>query len=287
MIYVVIPSYNREKTIVRAINSVLKQTYSDLEVIVVDDGSTDNTRAVLSEISDKRFRYIYQENAGACAARNNGIEHAKGEYIAFQDSDDAWRPEKLEKQIEAMQYYNADICFCRMERHNYPENKEKFYPNIAEGIVEYKELLLKSLASTQTIIAKREVYNSVMFDVKVKRMQDYDWMIRAAKHYSVCFIRDVLVDLYLQNDSITTFDYNKIQQINEFFLEKYKNLCDEYPEFYAKRLERIAYYKTLAGENASREYQEIYKITGKRKDLVKYMMARLGLLKAYYSRYNK
>jgi glycosyltransferase involved in cell wall biosynthesis len=200
MISVVIPSYNRAGTIKRAVDSVLNQTYPDIEVIVVDDGSTDNTKTVLSEISDKRFRYIYQENAGACAARNNGIKHAIGEYIAFQDSDDAWRPEKLERQLKTMQQYNADICFCRMERHNYPEGKDRFYPDIPEGIVQYEDLLLRSLASTQTIIAKKEVYNSAMFDVNVKRMQDYDWMIRAAKNHRVCFTNAVLVDLYLQND---------------------------------------------------------------------------------------
>ena len=282
MISVVIPSYNRENTIIRAVESVLNQTYFDIEVIVVDDGSKDNTKAVLSKITDKRFRYIYQENSGACAARNNGIEHAKGEYIAFQDSDDAWRTEKLEKQMDAMQHYNADICFCRMERHNYPENKERFYPNIAEGIVPYRDLILKSLASTQTIIAKREVFEDAMFDIRVKRMQDYDWMIRAAKNHPVCFIDDILVDLYLQDNSITTFDCGKIRQINEFFLEKYEDLCMEYPDFHIKRLDRIAYYKTLAGENSSREYKKIYQITGMKKDLIKYVMACLGLLRIYY-----
>lgn len=287
MISVVIPSYNRESTIIRAVNSVLCQTYSDIEVIVVDDGSTDQTREVLSDISDERFRYVYQKNAGACAARNNGIEHAKGEYIAFQDSDDAWRPEKLIKQLEAMRQYNADICFCKMERHNYPAGKDQFYPSIPDGIVAYKDLLLKSLASTQTIVAKREVFKSAMFDVQVKRMQDYDWMVRAARSHRVCFTSEVLVDLYLQNDSITTFDYDKIRQINEFFLVKYKNLCNEYPEFHVKRLDRIAYYKTLSGQSGAEEYGQIYKITKRKKDLVKYIMAKVGLLKAYYSNRNK
>lgn len=285
MISVVIPTYNREKTIGRAIDSVLRQTYADIEVIVVDDCSSDDTEKVVRSYQDHRVRFVkHTMNCGACAAKNTGIDHAKDDYIALQDSDDAWRPDKLVKQMEAMQKYGADICFCRMERHNYPENKEKFWPDHAEGIVAYIELLLKSLASTQTIIAKQEVFREHRFDVAIKRLQDYDWMIRAARNNKVCYISDVLVDLYLQNDSITTFDYMKIRQINEVLLEKYKDLCVEYPEFHVKRLDRIGYYKTLSGEDAVGEYKQIYRITKTRKNLIKLIMAKTGLLAFYYKR---
>jgi len=86
---VIIPTYNRAHTIGRAIKSVLNQTYQDFEIIVVDDGSTDNTEEVVKSFRDKRIRYIqHKKNKGAAAARNTGIKSAKGKYIAFQDSDD-------------------------------------------------------------------------------------------------------------------------------------------------------------------------------------------------------
>ena len=116
MISVVLPSYNRAHILPRAIESILGQTYKDIELIIVDDGSSDNTAEVVGSFSDSRIVYVRQENAGACAARNNGIAHARGDYIAFQDSDDIWHQDKLEKQLATLQNTGADIVFCRMNR---------------------------------------------------------------------------------------------------------------------------------------------------------------------------
>lgn len=101
---VIIPTYNRAHLIGRAIKSVLNQTYKDFEIIIVDDGSTDKTEEVVKDFKDERVRYIRREkNKGGSAARNTGIKAARGEYIAFQDSDDEWLPEKLEKQMKAFE----------------------------------------------------------------------------------------------------------------------------------------------------------------------------------------
>ena len=99
MVSVIIPTYNRAHVLPRAIESVLKQTYTELELIVVDDASTDDTAAVMTAITDPRVRYVRKEHGGAAAARNRGIAEAKGEFIAFQDSDDVWHSDKLEKQL--------------------------------------------------------------------------------------------------------------------------------------------------------------------------------------------
>ena len=108
---VIIPTYNREATLKRAVESVLNQTYTDFELIIVDDGSTDNTRQLVENIHDDRITYYYVKiNSGAAAARNYGIERAEGEYIAFQDSDDYWHSDKLEKQMKVMES-NPDIGF--------------------------------------------------------------------------------------------------------------------------------------------------------------------------------
>ncbi len=85
LVSVIIPAYNRASTVQKAVESVLAQSYDHLEVLLIDDGSTDETAAVVQSIQDPRLRYIYQQNAGACAARNHGVSLAKGEYIAFHD----------------------------------------------------------------------------------------------------------------------------------------------------------------------------------------------------------
>lgn len=109
---IIIPTYNSAKYIHDAIESVLNQTYQDFEIIVMDDGSIDNTKKVLrSYIESKKIRYFYQKNKGPSAARNKGIREAKGEYIAFLGADDIWHKKKLEKSINFMNIYNFDwIC---------------------------------------------------------------------------------------------------------------------------------------------------------------------------------
>ena len=101
-ISVVIPAYNRATTIARALNSVLAQTFQDLEVIVVDDGSTDHTSEVIQQIGDARVEIIrHTRNQGAAEARNTGMKAAGGKYIAWLDSDDEWLPDKLQVQLDA------------------------------------------------------------------------------------------------------------------------------------------------------------------------------------------
>jgi len=100
---VVLPTFNRADTVGRAIRSVLDQTFTDLELIVVDDGSTDDTVAVLARFADPRLRVLRSTvNRGVSAARNKGIEEARGRFIAFEDSDDSWRPQKLQRQIDCL-----------------------------------------------------------------------------------------------------------------------------------------------------------------------------------------
>ncbi|MFW6000720.1 MAG: glycosyltransferase family 2 protein, partial [Halorubrum sp.] len=101
---VIVPTYDRATTLPRAIDSALEQTVDDLEVVVVDDGSTDDTASVLASYDDPRVRpIVHATNRGANVARNTGLEHARGEYVAFLDSDDAWRPTKLERQFDALE----------------------------------------------------------------------------------------------------------------------------------------------------------------------------------------
>ena len=113
---VIIPTYNRGKLIGNSIKSVLNQTYKNLEIIVVDDGSTDNTKEEVEKIKDEKIRYIkLEKNGGAANARNIGIMNSTGRYISFQDSDDIMYPNKLEIQIKNLINKNSNLDFCKIK----------------------------------------------------------------------------------------------------------------------------------------------------------------------------
>lgn len=142
IISVIIPTYNREKTINRAIESVLSQTFKKYEIIVIDDGSIDNTKEIISPYIEK-IKYHNQNNAGPSKARNYGIDVAKGEWIAFLDSDDFWFPDKLEIQYEEARKANCDACFHDVVFFNLEE-----YMNNSERCTDY-ELFNKDINLNQ------------------------------------------------------------------------------------------------------------------------------------------
>ncbi len=116
MISVVIPLYNKEKSIASTLQAVLNQTFTDYEIVIVNDGSTDNSVAEVEKVQDDRIRLIHQQNAGVSAARNRGIEEAKGDLIAFLDADDEWKPEYLATQYHLFQKYpECSVFACNYE----------------------------------------------------------------------------------------------------------------------------------------------------------------------------
>nr|WP_296047184.1 glycosyltransferase family 2 protein [uncultured Blautia sp.] len=284
LISVIIPVYNRENTLVQAINSVLKQTYSNIEVIVVDDCSSDCSVQKIKSITDKRVRLVqHEKNKGACAARNTGIYNAKGIYIAFNDSDDLWRPEKLEKQIEALKKSNADVVFCQMERHNYSTNAT-FFPILNEGIVDYEKLIIRSKCSTQTMFGKKEVFTEYLFDESIPRMQDYDFVIRSAKEKKYYFINECLVDVYLQTNSITTKDQRKLYEICSLLYQRHADVCKEYPGFEKFLLDSIGYFQVKLGKSAFPTYRRLYRLEPNIKNGGKMILSKLGILKILWSK---
>ena len=205
MISVIIPTYNRRELLLRAIASVLGQTCADLECIVVDDASADGTAEAVRRIADPRVRYVRQEqNAGACAARNRGVALAKGRYIAFQDSDDVWHVDKLEKQLALLESTGADVAVCQMNRIGADGGAEVCPPKVPGGPLSLDDLLTENLCSTQCILGRAEVFRDVAFDPDMPRLQDWDLMLRLTEKYRVQFVPEPLVDVYLQPDSISS-----------------------------------------------------------------------------------
>ena len=204
MISVIIPTYNRENKIIPCVESVLNQTYKDFEIIIVDDCSTDRTGEILKPYLNDRFSYYrLDRNRRACYARNFGMRLAKGDLVAFQDSDDTWYPEKLEKQLKKLQEEDADFVFCVMNRVT-PE-RTKHFPRRSLDVYHdfYRQELMLNAVSTQTILMKKDAALDISFDESLKRYQDWDFAIRAAKKYKAAYVPEILVDSVVGEDSIT------------------------------------------------------------------------------------
>ncbi|MDE5947153.1 MAG: glycosyltransferase [Oscillospiraceae bacterium] len=226
VISVVIPVYNREGTIKECIESILKQTYTNFEIIVVDDCSKDKTADVVDDMNDERIRKVIRlpENHGACYARNTGAAAAKGKYIAFQDSDDIWYPEKLEKQFAFIEKNGYDLVFCGMHRQSNINSEKKYFPyyklDTSDDIQE--QLLYENCISTQCILIKKDIFETIKFNETVRRYQDWDFAIRAAEKATIAYQEEAMVYSIVQGNSIssTVSTFNALEVL-------YKNHYDK------------------------------------------------------------
>lgn len=195
LVSVIIPTYNRAKHISKAIDSVLAQTYKSYEIIVIDDGSTDDTRQVLASY-EGRIKYIYQENSGHAPARNTGIRAATGKWVAFLDSDDTWLPEKLSKQIEILISSNAKVCYTNViwnsGEENIPSENHKFESKVFEEPFEL--LFFRSGHKVlSTLVVDRNILCRVgCFDERLKRHVDVRLCLRLAFETSFAYIDEPL-----------------------------------------------------------------------------------------------
>lgn len=229
---VIIPTYNRAPTLPRAINSVLHQDYRNLELIIVDDASTDDTEALVENIKDHRIRYVrHDRNQGACAARNTGIAAAKGELIAFQDSDDEWLEGKLSKQVAALDREKSEyvLVYCTKIIYGMDGNYKRGVrrsicvpgPETAMLSGDLRQSLWhENIISTQTILVRTESAHKVGgFDTRLKNSQDWDFVLRISEVGSFAFVDEPLVNHYIQADSISnlssTAPYSQLIIINK------------------------------------------------------------------------
>ncbi len=209
---VIIPTYNRAEYVTQAIDSVLAQTYADYEIIVVDDGSTDNTKAVLLPYMD-RIRYIYQENAGASAARNTGIKAAKGDWVAFLDSDDEWLPGKLAVQIRAVESHPQLVAHTvNVDLSNYGNHDQTSFLHCGfplkdeEGIIKAPLLLHfkhRTIVMPPAVICRKDiVVQAGLFDESLSICEDYDFMCRIALQGSWGYSTRVLAVVHRRPEGI-------------------------------------------------------------------------------------
>lgn len=223
LVSVVIPSFNRAATICRAVDSVINQTYKNIEVIIVDDCSTDNTDEVIRKQYQKQKNVIYEKlkkNSGACVARNRGIDLSRGAYIAFLDSDDAFYPEKIAKQMALLKETNYDLCATDYRRIDQYGNETTIKVIDAQGEELYKNLLYCNFITTGTLIGKKECFFDTKFDESLPRYQDWDLVLRLCQKYQFCFINEPTIIQEFQKNSITSSTshektYNAMRTIYE------------------------------------------------------------------------
>lgn len=203
-ISVIIPCFNREHLLGRAIESVLRQSFDEFELLIVDDGSTDGTRELVQRFEDPRIEYIRHEtNRGASAARNTGIKRSDGEFVAFLDSDDAWLESKLEKQLAAFEAGPSRLgvvytTFRKVDWHYEPEVKRW------KGDISSRILVNNCVGTTSTPMIRRKCFDvSGDFDEDLGGSEDWDLWIRLAEDWEFDCIYEDLVDYYHQPNSLT------------------------------------------------------------------------------------
>ena len=193
IVSVIIPVYNGGEFINKAVESVLKQTYRDFEIIIINDGSTDNTEVIVKQFNDIRIRYIcHEKNLGLSKARNTGIRTCRGKYIAFLDADDEYLPEKLALQVKRFENISSEVgvvCAWSFNMDQYGKIFSKRFLPKKEGYV-FELLLSANPMSVPTLLIRKECFEKVgLFDSELDGQEDWDMWMRITKYYKISLIK--------------------------------------------------------------------------------------------------
>lgn len=247
---VIIPYYNGEKFIAEAIESVMSQTYQNFEIIIVDDGSTDSARAVIEPyITDKRVKFVqHEKNRGIPSARNTGIKHSKGEYVAFLDQDDIWLPEKLEYQVAVFERATTDLGLVfsnvNIADSDLIVEKYKSLNSIPSDINElsHQEVLKFLFLSSNfiplvTVIVRKECIVAIgLFDETIKGgADDYDICLRLAAKYNIEYL-----DIPLAVRRVHHTNFSNIERFFHDQLVIMDKIFIQYPSLIVFRKKKLA-----------------------------------------------
>lgn len=246
LVSVIIPTYNREDQIEMSVQSVLKQTYTNIEIIISDDCSTDNTEEVARRLASGNAKVKYYKtphNGGPAKARNYAFQYAQGEYIAFHDDDDEWHPDKLEIQMTKMLSDDSiDMTFGKMVR---------YYENQCLGIVDEdfdwdrkkdnfpQEILMDNYVGAPTIVIKREAFDRIGgFCEEIPSIEDWEFAIRAALELKVEFIPTPLMDIHVNSLSVT---HNFLAYVESwcYLLKKYIDCAEDRQAYIVQMIKHV------------------------------------------------
>lgn len=252
-ISIVLPTYNRAYIVGQAIESVRTQTYSDWELIIVDDGSTDNTRDVVASFHDPRIQYLKHEtNLGLAASRNTGIRSSRGAYIANLDSDDMWLANMLERTLAAFQDIPSNILvvYSMCER-KLADGRVALLPEVdGPRNGDLHNLFLKvNVIGMPFALVKKELFEKAgWFDESIPALQDWEFWIRASQHTQFKFIPEVLMKSYVLEDSIAN-NKNKRLRGRELIFNKHElTFRTASPTLYAHHAFSIGHTYSLNGD---------------------------------------
>lgn len=244
LVTVIIPTYSRPKFLPRAIESVLSQTYPEIEIIVVDDNGegTENQKyteeLIRNYIDNKQVVYLkHDKNKNGSAARNTGFKYSHGDYIAFLDDDDQFLPTKIEKQVEKLEHSSANVgaCYCNWAWYN--ENKlKKSNKELGEGNLLESMLLMKNIiCGGSSLLIRSSVYIEMNgFDESFRRHQDWEFLIRFFRKYEIALVDEILLYIHIESRIFTT-NPKIVEQVRLKYINTFKkdiNLCKRANEIY-------------------------------------------------------
>lgn len=259
---IILPTYNRAKFIPKAIESIVNQHFTDWELIIIDDGSTDNTAEIVSLYQLDRIKYHYQENQERCLSRNNGIKLAKGKYICFLDSDDSFRPNHLSVLFNRIELEAEPVKVFFTNAYNQYENeiKEKREVPILLDRAVFSYLLNYTFSFGRTAI-HRSIFDDFLLDKNVTICEDLDFFLRVATKYKFVHVQDYTVIYFLHSESFTLGD--KLKPFKE--LHSYKIIFSK-PELKGKltlsdkfRLISMCYYNMAIYYKQEQRIVEMYR----------------------------
>jgi glycosyltransferase involved in cell wall biosynthesis len=226
LVSVITPVYNGGKYIAETIMSVVNQTYQKWEMIIVNDGSTDDSMVIVNEClaKDARLSLVTQKNAGSAAARNNGIRHARGQYIALLDADDVWEPNFLESQIDFLKTNNAILVYASYKRIN-ELSQEFLKPVLARRVLTYKDMLYTNYIGCLTGLYDITKYGKIYLREELKSIRDdYAYWLDIIKLSGIAYGNPEAVARYRVVRSSTTGKKNKLIRQQFFFYYRYLGL---------------------------------------------------------------
>jgi glycosyltransferase involved in cell wall biosynthesis len=247
---VVTPTYNRAHLIGRALRSVLSQSFQDFEVLVMDDASTDDTAAVVRAFSDARIQHVHSEHRlGPAAQRNRGMARARGEFVAFQDSDDEWLLDKLEKQVQRLRELPEEVAVtqCAVLRHETSGYVQRLANRLPRGREGSEVLRNNANTFTQAWLARKDALLSMGgFDESIRVSEDWEFLIRICQRFGFDCDERVLCIVYESPGSLVHQNDHRLQGM-ERILEIHRSGMDRYPEMISRNLYVLGRFHLMFG----------------------------------------
>lgn len=226
---IVLPTYNRAYCIRRSIDSVLAQSFTDFELIVIDDGSKDDTKSIVESYDDPRIVFLHHSgNRGQTPRLNEGLAAARADLIAFQDSDDEWLPEKLGKQVGAMRDLPPSVGVVYTDKWRCEKGREKYHWRSPHNMPEHGNIFRKGLddqlhnIGPQSVLIRRACFDDVgLFDERLVNFNDWEMFIRISRKYLFFHIPEPLVNYHVSDDALTSLGEHRGIEALEIIFEKY------------------------------------------------------------------